>query len=285
VISLFATVLLLPAWAEECAEPVPLQRLVSGVEQAEQRYASLEAASFVDAVDLLVLDLPCVDSVVPAPLVARYHVLMGLRWYVQGDEGRARASFASARAAEPALELPESLLPQGHEVRSWVLAAQPGEGQPVPEPVSVSLLFDGHAAPQGHSGQTIGQTIGRPADRPSVLQLVDETGALLVTRYLLPEDELPPYEAKPLSPEQSGEPPPRKRRWGWLVVGGAGAVTSAVLYGLAADQARTFAGQLPPEVGRPELLTLRTRTNLLVAGSVLSGGAGVVGVTGFVVRW
>jgi hypothetical protein len=272
VTGVFAAMISLSAWAEDCAEPVPMHRLVSGLEQAEQRYAALEAESFADAVDLLVLDLPCVDSVVPAPLVARYHVVMGLRWVVQGEETRARASFASARAAEPALDIPEELLPQGHEVRGWVLAAQPGAGRPVPEPLAGQLLFDGHPG------------IRRPEERPAVLQLVDETGALLATRYLMPEDELPHYAAKPVTSPGGGEPP-RKRRWGWLAAGGAGLATSAVLYGLAASSAGTFAGQLPPEVGRPELLALRTRTNLLVAGSLLAGGAGAVGVTGFVVRW
>lgn len=274
--ALVAMALTSEATGAACAETVPMARLLSQIEAAEQRYASLEAAAFVDAVDLVVLDLPCVEEIVPPPVAARYHVLMGLRWYVQGDEAQSRASFAAARSADPALAVSPSLVPEGHELRGWLQTARADATVPVPKPISGALLFDGKP------------TTERPMERPSILQVADGAEQVSVTCYLLPGDALPTYPALPdprLDQRRERPRPERKRGWGWLAAGGAGAVSSLVLYGLAAQEAARFAGPLPDEVGRPELLALRTRTNLLVAGSLLTGGVGAVGIAGFAARW
>jgi hypothetical protein len=128
---------------------------------------------------------------------------------------------------------------------------------------------------------------------PAIVQVVDGLGQVQVTRYLWAEEPLPAYAVRAAAPDRvetapQPEPvsqPDRRHPWGWLAVGGLAAGASAVAYVAAADSAATFAGPLPEEYDREALLALRSRTNLLVTGSVAAGGLAAVGITTFVVRW
>jgi hypothetical protein len=125
----------------------------------------------------------------------------------------------------------------------------------------------------------------RPTYRPAIVQILDEHGRVVHTAYVLPADPLPDYPvAKAVAKGITGKGP-GERRWGWLVAGGTGVVASTTLYALAARSAARFAGPLPADFDRDELVALRNETNLLVAGSAVSGGVGAIAFTAFVVRW
>ena len=269
MIALLAVAASAGSFSESCPELLPLQRLVEEIDGAERHYMALEASAFSDAVDIVILALPCVGEPVPSTVAARYHVLMGLSWYVRGESAQARASLAAARAADPALSVSTSLIPEGHELSEWVRTAPPGDSTPVPEALDATLLFDGQQATE------------RPTERPTIVQLVEPSGRT-ATLYLPPEEPMPPYPQRAPEAPSGGDPPHARKRWGWLAAGGVGLASSAVLYGLASRSASEFAGPLPSEYGRPELLALKNRTNLLVVGSLAAASVGGVGVVLFV---
>jgi len=266
------------ALASDCPAPVAPSELGVVLDAAETGFASLAADVFADRLDEAALLLPCLDGVVAPSLAARWHGLLGLRLYTAGRAGDARASFASARAADPGWGLSEALVPAGHDVRSLVGDPSAAVGDAMDPPAAGQLFVDG------------AESEVRPADRPAVVQWLD-AGTIGFTSYSWPGDALPPYPralqdtAPTLAThlEMTGGEP-RRRRWGFLVAGGVAAGASAVLYGLgAAGQHQALEGTLTADVDRAELESMQARTNGFVVASGVSAGLAAAGVVTFAV--
>jgi len=266
------------ALAADCPAPAAPGEIGAVLDAAEAGFASLAPDVFIDRLDEATLLLPCLDEVIAPSLAARWHGLSGLRLYTAGRVDDARASFASARAADPTWTLSEALVPAVHDVRSLIGAPASTGGDALEPPATGRLFVDG------------ADSATRPADRPVVVQW-SEAGTVGFTSYSWPGDALPTYpralqDTAPVlatHPELPRVEPPR-RKWGLLVAGGVAAGASAVLYGLgAAGQQHTLHGTLDTGVDRAELESMRARTNAFVVSSGVTAGLAAAGVVTFAV--
>ncbi len=266
------------AFAADCPVPAAPAELGAVLDAAEAGFVSLSSDVFRDRLDEATLMLPCLDDVLAPSLAARWHGLSALRLYTAGRPDDARASFASARAADPAWTLSEALVPPIHDVRSLVEPPAQAAGEVMEPPAEGRLFVDG------------AEGDARPADRPVIVQWLraDTVG---FTSYSWPGDALPPYPravrdtaaAIATHQEPTGNEA-RRRKWGFLVAGGVAAGTSAVLYGLgAAGQQQTLHGTLDAGVDRAELESMQSRTNALVVSSGVTAGLAAAGLVTFVV--
>jgi len=260
------------ALAAECPEPASTVSLGATLDRAEASYGDLDLDAFDEAVDSLRAQVPCLDEVVPSPLVASVHRFEGLKAFVDGAPDRSRRAFAAARSLEPAYRFPRSVVPEGNPVLDDYEAMDPeadGATATVAAPAVGSFRFDGRVGAQ------------RPTQFPTLYQRLGGDGEVVASAYLWPSMPLPPYEVAPASPEGSEglSQGARVARIGLLAGAGAAAVTSGVLYGLAAQQHARFDDPSTPYV---ELESARRATNTLAAGSGVSAlvavGAGVGGV-------
>lgn len=267
-----------------CPEPTDAAGLEGALERAEARFASLDPAGFADALRQATLGLPCLADPVAPELAARYHTLVALELYGAGRVEDARASFASARAASPDRGLPVALVPAGHELHArFAEAPIDGPRQPFPPPAAGELLLDGRSRD------------ARPTDRPVIAQHVAAGGDVRDTRYLLPQDPLPPYE--PLLAAVGGDPLPGDpplpvpRRpgvrppWGWLGVTAVAGAGSLAMFALGNESRKQFLAPLPSTADEGDLHQLQSRTNRLYVGAGAAGVAAAGGVVGFVVGW
>lgn len=234
------------------------------LEDAEAAFGRLDIVAFRAATDRANTDVKCLREVAPRPLAARLHRLEGLRWWADGDQARARASFASAHTIEPAYTFPEALVPPGHPVLAEYAASAelPGSTAPVPPPSGAALWFDGRAQ------------AARPDAHATLAQLVADQGEVRASALLWPGEPLFPYEVA--APVKKGPNLP-------LAVGaGVSFAASAVCLGLAAANYDTFHD---PSTPADELAGLQNTTNALYVSGLgagvlaLGAGAGAV-ITG-----
>jgi hypothetical protein len=153
---------------------------------AEAAYVALDADTFGRALDDATLLVPCLSDVPSRDLAARMHRLDGLRLFAAGDNEAALASMQAARILDPGYRFPEEMLPADHALRVAYegLPTEEGDVTRPPQPVDGTFVFDGVEQPW------------RPVDRATLYQLV-EGPSVSTTRLLGPEEELPPYRAKP----------------------------------------------------------------------------------------
>lgn len=263
----------LPALAiADC--PATTADLLDAVERAESAWVALDEPGFLTATDEMRAVLPCVSDPIPRALAAAVHRGEGLRAAADGEQERAVCAFAAAREAEPAWRFPEGLLPPGHPLLA--LYNEPVDAAPLPLP------------PGGGTVRVDGQVAEAvPDGRAAIIQVFGDDGGVLTTVYHWPEQPLPERPAMAFDPVTydhlgSMRLPPEPRPWGWLVAGGAGAVATGVLYGLAASSAHRYED---PDTHPAALDLLQRRANGLV---VASGATGLVSVSLLVVgavRW
>lgn len=269
-----------------CPTALSAEALDRKFEAAESAWAALDGAGFKDQTDALSLDLPCVDAKLSAALAARYHRLVGLRSFSDGDNALALGAFKAARAADPGYAFPEGLVPPGHAIRE--LYGQPlgkAETAKVPRPSVGWVVVDG-----------IDADVYVPS-RPTVFQHLTEDGAPITSLYRLPGDPWPEYpgsfvvsvavpRAVPV-PAPALEPvaakPPRKgsawpARITLGVVGLGAGIGAAVVYGQASASAKAFdEGQ--PDWTLKDLQDQRTKTNTLVGASAGLAALGLTSLT------
>lgn len=244
--------------AVECRAPVSRTELDAAVDEAERAWAALDDAAFREDVDhLAALLLPCLADPLPPASAARVHLLLALQLFNAGDTGNAALSAAAARAADPALVPGPDLLPAAHPLRAvWAEDLPPTDTHRVPTPRVGSVAFDGVSTRQR-------------AERPTIVQLFDETGVARQTAYLGVREPLPAYAAIPRN----------RNRWlgcaGGLAAGGAGAAVAA-----AGLRASLFAAaDAVPALDADALDARRAAVNALSAGSwTLFAGATGCGV-------
>ncbi len=254
--------------AEECARAVAPDELAAVLDAAEAAFGAVRLDDFLSSADAAALALPCLDAPVPREIAGRYHRLQGLQRFVARDEDATVRAFAAARSAAPGLELPESLIPKGHEVRELYtrFPLETGKTTPLARPARGRVLLDG------------AEGLARPVEWPTIFQLQDADGAIAASTWLQPRDALPAYTPAPLDPVGGGR---RRLKTGLLVTSAATAATSGFLYGLAAASSRAFEQDQPGWTGE-DLLAQRYRTNSLVIASAATAGlaltAGGVGL-------
>lgn len=261
------TILLLalaPAFAESCPVPSHLGELAGRVDAAEQAYASFEVEAFVSSLDEAALILPCLAEVVPPDLTAHYLRMQGLRYFIRRDPSRADEAFAAARSLDATYVFPESLIPSGHSIRAHydALDLSTVVSAPLAAARTGSVLFNGSPA------------IERPG-LPAIVQILDATGAVSATRYVLPLDPLPSYDAMPLPGVETARRPLSPKVP--LVIGGvlAAAASGTMLVPAASSQREFETYRVDDSLDNLE--ALRGRTNGLAFGSV---GAGVLALAG-----
>lgn len=184
------------AAAEPCDEPSTPDGLEASLASAEQAFATLDVAMFSTSAEQANVQLVCLRQPLDQALAARYHRLEGLVRYRRVDKEGSHAAAGAAKALEPGYTFPPDYLPAGHPYRLTLEGIDPSSGtfQAVPPPTSGGLLFDGTPGDQ------------RPTSRATILQVQDAEGAIVTTRYLMPDDGLPDYPHA-AQPDPTGGPP------------------------------------------------------------------------------
>lgn len=275
-IALASLLLLSPSTARAaCPEAVDAARFDAQLALADARFAAMDGDVFAAAMDEASFMVPCLGEGIGPDLASRYHRLQGLRLFMSRNEERAMQAFGAARAADRKAELSLELVPEGHAIRDlWAAADPSGPSIRVPPPVSGTLGFDGLPSDR------------RPQSRPTLVQVISGEGRALASAWIEPGDPLPPYEARPL-PLVAEERRPMGLRTPLLIGGGAAALVSGVLYGVAASQAASFDAPTPPGATLDDLRGAQRSTNRLVVGSAVAGGLSAATVATAVVagRW
>ena len=191
--------------------------------------------------------------------------MMGLRAFIDKKEEKAHAAFGAARAIEPAYRFPETMVPPGHPImKSYeALDVLKVETREVPPPEGGYFHFDGRPG------------LDRPVNLPSIAQLFDADGGVEITAYLWPADGMFDYTiGKPAAiPGTEIVDTPRKGPNLALTIGAGGAaLTSGILYGVAASAAGKFNSPTTDYEDGPKL---RAQTNTFL---VASGGLGVIAI-------
>lgn len=248
------------AWASDCPYRTTTDTLQSQLDGANAAFANLDVDGFVSSLQDVALTLPCLNDPVTVELAAHYHRTEALRLYVEGKDAEALPPLEAAHALKPDFTYPEGQFPKGYPLlQQWQsLSATPAQTLGIRRPPSGRALFDGV---EGRK---------RPTDRPTLIQVVDNDGAIEQTWYLRPADPWPYGEV------------PRLRN-GLLIASGASVLLAAGLYGAGwASRTRYFADD--PTYDGDKLDSIASRTNLLFGSAIgfaIAGGA--AGTTGLLV--
>ncbi|MEZ4319858.1 MAG: hypothetical protein R3F61_20275 [Myxococcota bacterium] len=282
----------------DCPSPASVSEWRSTLDSAASAFAGLDTDGLDAGVERAQLGLACLDGAIAPEDAVRFHLLHGLALYTRGAREDARASFAAARAVDPAARLGFDLVPEGHEVHEVVERATAGSAtETVERPETGRLLFDGR------------ESLARPVERPTLAQWVTADGTrgdwLDVDEALfgypvaaapvpVPVPTVVPDPVQPVPvpvpvPGPVPEPDPGKRkrfsagRALLLVTSTAALATAGGLYAMGADRAKRIEGPHDPEVTYPDLVALQTDANRFVIASGIVGGVGAVGLIGVVV--
>lgn len=250
----------LAARAADCPETATAKALVQEVTAGDAAFSELDDEGFVASRARALKLLPCLGETITPGQAALFHKLQALGAFVDRDDAAAVAYFRSVVAASPGYQLPESLAPSGHPLRTHFAVAE--GAVPVPEPL-LPVPKDGAIHVDGRRATTA------PLDRPWVYQRLDGSGAVVESALLTPGDAVPTYE----STGRSGDAGARRGiNVPLAATAGVAALASGALYLSARGSANTF---WDPTTANADLPDLRTRTNTL---GWLSAGAGVVAV-------
>lgn len=252
------------AQAQDCTVVTTTTDVQRSLEEAESAYISLNPDALDQAVANARSQLTCLGEELPRTLASRTHRVIGLGYYGVDDDAASR-SFAAARGIEPGYRFPVAIAVEGNPLHDEYMQVDLATGtyERVPEPQG-RLTFDGR------------DTLDRPMSWPTIVQIFDDTGALVRTSYLNPSDPMPSYPVLP--PSVHGEDPGRSSRLqsppnrGMLIGAGGALLASGALYGVAMMSHRSY---VDPETEPAQLDDLRSRTNGLVVATWVGGGAAV----------
>lgn len=260
--------------------PATVAEFSAAIDDAENAFASLDLAGLRASAADARGEIGCLPGAIPPILAARLHRVEALRAFADADEAGARRALLAARVLDPTGELPARVVPADHPIRKL----DPGAQSQLPASVVVSaptagrVVFDGSVR------------LDRPSDRPTVLQLVDNRGAVTLGAYLWPEAPMPPYPISvATAPSASTSTATVKPRSGSIsvplaIVGGVGLAAAGVTYALAGGSHAEFVDPTTPVA---EIPALYETTNTLVYASIACAAVGVgTGATAVIVgQW
>ncbi len=256
--------------------PASVAEFAAAIDDAETAFASLDLAGLRSSVDDATGELGCLPGAIPPILAARLHRVEALRAFADADEGAARRALLAARVLDPTGELPARVVPADHPIRK--LDPGPQSHAPasveVPPPIAGRVLFDGSAR------------LDRPSDRPTVLQLVDNRGAVTLGAYLWPDAAMPPYSVAVAATSSTASVKPKAGHASLplAIIGGVGLAAAGVTYALAGGSHAEFVDSTTPV---SEIPALYEATNTLVYASIACAAVGVgTGATAVIVgQW
>lgn len=257
-----------------CDEPSTNDELVRSMDRVTRAFASLDTNAFRAGMNDLDTLLLCLGEVPQPGVVARMHRLQGINLYIASDNEGASRAFAASRALDSSARLDAGLFPEGHEIWSLFDTVDLGtvDQVQVPQPVTGFVLLDGKPATQQYFGL------------PALFAWAESPrGPVWLSEYLKDGEALPDYPlaVTPESQSTSSRPPRAQRdkkgvdaKVFALASVGAFAVAGG-LYGLA-SMSRSELQSPPTSWTNDDLTAAQTRTNGLVVGSMVFGGAGLV---------
>lgn len=183
------TIALAPAkaHASDCMAASHPADVADRLKAAESALESADPDAFQGALEEVSLLVPCLAETLPSATAAQLHRLTGVQEYNAGNTAKASPAFLAARVLDPSYHFPASEFSAEHPIRTTYEAANAGQfkDKKAPEPKTGSITFDGAA------------TRNRPADRNTVVQLLNPSSQVTQTTYLLPDQPLPTYAAVP----------------------------------------------------------------------------------------
>ena len=278
------TALLLTAAAMGCEEPVDVGQLGRIVDMAETAWVVMDRASFEQATLQRRELLACLDEPLGPDLAIRLHLHEALAWSLERRTDLSQAAFRAILTLHPDWELPLDVAPEQHRLRQEFAQLRRQElgdpRQPFFNPGGEgALMVDGVEADSV------------PSDRPFVVQVLDDTGAVAHSHYFTPGSDAgvgPSWLVSGYAPAESrvlGDGLVERQRTGAVLMGGGVGLglLAGGLYALASSRAADLENG---ELGCGELEPRRTQVNQLVASSVGVGALGLgLGVAGVGVRF
>lgn len=247
------------ASAQSCPNRTTLAELEQNMDATENAFINMDVELFTRSIEDLGLKLPCVRDTLPPKVAARYHRVVGIRLYANGNEMEAFQALQAARTLDAAYTFPAAMFPPGHELVVQYDALDPkdrNQGR-VLKPRDLIVHFDGT------------ETRKRPVGRATLLQLVTKDGAIRTTRFLQPNDLMPNYEARP-----------RLRKPILIGTAISAGIAAALYVGALLSESEFNKDELWYTMA--DLERLRRRTNTLVglsatfAGLAIGGGITIV---------
>ncbi|MEZ4320495.1 MAG: hypothetical protein R3F61_23645 [Myxococcota bacterium] len=176
-----------------CTAPTTEAEVDALVVSSLELYREVEVDAFTAEVRRAEEAVACLRQPLVPHLAAEIHRIRGLASFLSRDHDAAQASFAAARAIEPAYEFPASLVPDGNPALDDYLAVEVGKLATVPleEPASGSLRVDG-GAPERHP------------TLPAFVQWVARDGSISGTWLVEVGAPEPDYPRKPPPREHHG---------------------------------------------------------------------------------
>ena len=278
--------ILLLAHLASAACPAHSADIDAALDDAEASYTAMDLDRFAAAVATASADADCLGDRPARSTIAHLHRVEGLHAYFAGqDPDRAAKAFAAARAIEPAYVFPESLVPAGHPVAQTYGSLDPAsaKSEAVAAPAQGRVEIDGR------------KTTTRPVDRPALMQVVTDDGAVAASGYVWPGEALPDYAVTMArSTATTGKPGPWVHRAPLLGLAVASLATSAGLLVMAADGRAEFDDS--PTLGsdatdsersayRKELEANQSSTNTLAYGGYAAVGVGLAFGVVTVITW
>lgn len=195
--------------------------------------------------------LPCVNVALDPQTAGAVHRAEGLAAFSVRDMNAARRSFAAARAADPAYEIPSTLAPVGNPLRAEWDAL-------VPSPAASGLpVWSGHRSFVDGQSATL-----RAVDRPAVVQYLDDGGRAQLTALVAGDA---PVSVPARGAVGAKKPVP----WGWIAASAGASIVSGALF---VKRAEAY-GEYLDSASVAEANTRRTAVNGWAAGAAVTGVA------------
>lgn len=249
------------AAAETCDSPA----LAGAIGRAEVAFTAMDAPGFDGAMVDARAAFECQTDPLTPILCADWHRVLALDAFLRDDGPDAVLAFHAALNTTPGYDLPTTIAPSGHPLRTQFEQAKlvaPGGTLELSSPEEGWLSVDGQRSQIA------------PAGRPFVLQRFDDDGHVIETVYVELGAPMPEY---PTGQDNQGKVSSagsgRKRSGALIGTGIALGVASAALYGAAFVTRADYddavdAGDVTAIEGA------HTATNALVIGSIGALGVG-----------
>lgn len=227
-----------------CAQTWDAQGLRDAVEAADGYLVRLDAAGFLAAKNTVMLRLQCVTQPLERDLVGAVHRIVATAAYVEKKEGLVPTALAGLLSADIGYQMPVDLYPEGHPMRDLLPLAALLAQDPASRPLAT--FGKGWLEVDGVHSYVVSTS------RASVVQQVDEQGAVVETRYVWPGDDLGAWNGSVSSlmvdPPAPAVAKKKGARNGLIAGTAAGVVATSVLYGFARSNFDAYNANPSPDL-------------------------------------